>query len=1358
MDSRAARFPASRSVLTGAVSRRTLGSAVLALGCAVLVLRGSSDVHAQTGGQIYYVAPDGLATNDGSIGSPLSLAAAIGPTSPARPGDTIYLRGGTYVGNFGSDLKGTPQSPIVVRQYPGERATLDANAPPLYGTALAVRGHDTWFWGFEVTDSHPDRLAWRPILVDVTGPRIKLINLIVHDGGGGFGAWSTAPDAELYGSLIYNVGWDDAVTRGHGHSIYVQNESGTKLIEDNILYNGFSFGIHAYTEQGAINNLQFRGNIAFNAGRLSVVSGVKSNLLLGGNQVANDAVIDANVLYYSPGLYGRNMDIGYVKPCNRPLIQNNDAGGANAAISINCSNALVTGNSFYGSVPDTTPSAYPNNIYHATRPPTHTVVRPNRYENGRGHVAVFNWDLQPFVSVDLSGIGLSPGDRFEVRDAQNYFAGPVHGGVYDGTAVLIPMTGLTAVAPIGNAPIVPPHTGPEFGAFIVQRVGFTATSPPVANLTVSPATILAGETTTLNWLTANAETVSIDQGIGPVTTSGALTVSPVQTTTYTLSATNPASTVLRSVTVNVNVPPAVSVGAVPSAAAAPATIALAAVATDGNGTVSQVSFYNGTTLLGIDTIAPYEYLWDGVMGGTYVVTARATDNQGASTTSAPVTVVVTAPGGGTSSATFLRTDATTQGSWKGTYGSQAYILAQDGTVLPDFAQVATSQVTSKVWSASGTQPRFLERANGQGRFSAVWESQTAFLIDVVITDGRSHDAAFYLMDWGTARKQTIEALDPVTGQVLDQRTAASFRDGQYWIWRVAGHVRFRITRVTGDTAAVSAVFIDPVVPAAPNTPPVVNLSASPANPSAPATLTLSASATDNGTVSQVSFYWGSTLVGLDTSEPFNYVWPNVSAGTYVLTARATDNLGAVGESAPITVTVAQPAQPGPPTPPGPPAGGAASALFIGVDTARQGNWRGFYGAEGYSLARDATTLPAFAQVAASQATASLWSGSGTQARFLQRPTGTERFSGVWEHSTTFSINVTLSDGLSHRVALYLMDWGTARKQTIEVLDTASGIVLDQRPAASFRDGQYWTWQISGAVRFRITRTAGDTAAVSAVFVDPLEPAAPNTPPAVSMSVSPANPSAPATLTLSASATDNGTVSQVSFYQGATLLGSDTSEPFSYVWPNVSAGTYVLTARATDNLGAVGESAPITVTVAPPAPPGPPTPPGPGGGVASAAFIGVDAVSQGNWRGFYGAEGYSLARDATTLPAFAQVATSQATASLWSSSGTQARFLQRPTGTNRFSGVWEHPTTFLIDVTLSDDRSHRVSLYLMDWGTARKQTIEVFDAASGIVLDQRTAASFRDGQYWTWQISGAVRFRITRVTGDTAAVSAVFIDP
>jgi hypothetical protein len=69
------------------------------------------------------------------------------------------------------------------------------------------------------------------------------------------------------------------------------------------------------------------------------------------------------------------------------------------------------------------------------------------------------------------------------------------------------------------------------------------------------------------------------------------------------------------------------------------------------------------------------------------------------------------------------------------------------------------------------------------------------------------------------------------------------------------------------------------------------------------------------------------------------------------------------------------------------------------------------------------------------------------------------------------------------------------------------------------------------------------------------------------------------VTLTANAADaDGSVAKVEFYYGSTRLGEDTGSPYSYTWSNVPAGTHSLTARATDNTGAVTTSAAISITV------------------------------------------------------------------------------------------------------------------------------------------------------------------------------------
>jgi hypothetical protein len=96
--------------------------------------------------------------------------------------------------------------------------------------------------------------------------------------------------------------------------------------------------------------------------------------------------------------------------------------------------------------------------------------------------------------------------------------------------------------------------------------------------------------------------------------------------------------------VSVNVAPTVNITSPVNNATfnAPATITINANAADSDGTISKVEFYNGTTLLGSSVNSPYSYSWTNVVAGTYTLTAKATDNKGASTTSTAITVVVSA--------------------------------------------------------------------------------------------------------------------------------------------------------------------------------------------------------------------------------------------------------------------------------------------------------------------------------------------------------------------------------------------------------------------------------------------------------------------------------------------------------------------------------------------------------------------------------------------------------------------------------------------------------------------------------------------------------------------------------------------
>ena len=85
--------------------------------------------------------------------------------------------------------------------------------------------------------------------------------------------------------------------------------------------------------------------------------------------------------------------------------------------------------------------------------------------------------------------------------------------------------------------------------------GFVINIPaPTVSISADPQSISKGQATTLTWSSENAETVTIDQGIGSVALQGSLKVSPEKTTTYTITAQGKAGTAQASVAVTVTIP------------------------------------------------------------------------------------------------------------------------------------------------------------------------------------------------------------------------------------------------------------------------------------------------------------------------------------------------------------------------------------------------------------------------------------------------------------------------------------------------------------------------------------------------------------------------------------------------------------------------------------------------------------------------------------------------------------------------------------------------------------------------------------------------------------------------------------
>jgi hypothetical protein len=434
-----------------------------------------------------FVSPSGRGDGDGTLERPLNLETALAATGPVPPGATVWLRGGTYQGAFRSDLTGRDQHPIVVRPYPGEHAIIDS--APFGKPALSIYGAWTTYRDLEVLNSsagrestqtnssQPTDLTRGPGL-DVHGPNTRFVNLVVHDLAGGFDIWSDAVGAEAIGNIVYNNGWR-AGDRNNGHGIYTQNKDGVRKLTDNIIFNQFAAGVHAYGSDAAyLDNLLLDGNVAFNNGLIA--RKYDRNILIGGGRVAQHPVLVGNHTYYSRGLRNGQNNVGYLAGCADLDARDNYFVGSEFGFAlemVNCTGSLEH-NTFVGELRavegttlinhPTVKDRFPQNTYIEQQPTgVRVFVRPSPTERGRANIIVYNWAHERSVAADLSQAGLEVGSKYEIRDAQNYFEAPIATGTYRGEPIDLRLTGLSVAAPIGDGLETPAHTGPEFAVFVV---------------------------------------------------------------------------------------------------------------------------------------------------------------------------------------------------------------------------------------------------------------------------------------------------------------------------------------------------------------------------------------------------------------------------------------------------------------------------------------------------------------------------------------------------------------------------------------------------------------------------------------------------------------------------------------------------------------------------------------------------------------------------------------------------------------------------------------------------------------------------------------------------------------------------
>jgi subtilisin family serine protease len=337
----------------------------------------------------------------------------------------------------------------------------------------------------------------------------------------------------------------------------------------------------------------------------------------------------------------------------------------------------------------------------------------------------------------------------------------------------------------------------------------------------------------------------------------------------------------------------------------------------------------------------------------------------------------------------------------------------------------------------------------------------------------------------------------------------------------------------------------------------------------------------------------------------------------------------------------------------PPSG---SASFVKQDATTQGNWRGIYGTDGYTVIGDTVSNPAYVTPAPAGQSVVVWTPSTSDGRALQKASNpSDRIAGGWYAGNSFTVDLPITDANTHPLALYCLDWDTtARRETVDILDANGNILSSQSLTGSFNGGVYLIWNVAGHVKVRVTVTGGANPVLSGLFFG--------------ASGNPVNP-----------------------------------------------------------------------------------PPG------SAAFVKIDAATQGNWQGVYGSDGYNVAGDQLLNPGYVTPAAAGQNPFTWIPSTSDARALQKASNpSDRVAAGWYTGSSFTVDLPITDANTHQLAVYCLDWDTtSRRETVDILDASGNVLSSQSLTGSFNSGVYLVWNVSGHVKVRVTLTGGANAVTSGLF---
>ncbi len=628
------------------------------------------------------------------------------------------------------------------------------------------------------------------------------------------------------------------------------------------------------------------------------------------------------------------------------------------------------------------------------------------------------------------------------------------------------------------------------------------------------------------------------------------------------------------------------------------TVTLSATAAD-NFAVTRVEFYNGATLLGTDTAAPYSFSWDTrtVANGAQLLSVKAYDAAEQPGTSPEVsvtvdndliapTVALLAPTAGatvTGTVTSTATATDNRGVIRVEFHEGATLLCTD-TSAPYTCSWNTRNgpngsrtLTARAYDAGGnlgitevtvtadndlTPPAVILTAPAEGATLTGTVTLAASASDAVGITQVVFFAGTTLVGTATTAPYSLSYNTRSLPNGAKALTARAYD--------AAGNV--------GTSATVNVTFSNDLLP------PNVTLTGPGGGATLKGTVTLSATASDNFAVTRVEFYDGATLLGTDTTAPYNLSWDTrtVANGSHQLTAKAYDAVEQSGTSPGVNVTVNNDLMAPTVALSAPKAGATVTGTVASTATATDnvGVVRVEFH-EGATLLCSDTAAP----YSCSWNTRNGPNGSRT---LTARAYDAAGYSDITEVTVTAD-----NDFTPPAVTLTAPAEGATVSGTITLTAAASDdramarvaffagttqVGTDNTAPYSFSYNTRGLPNGAKALTARAYDAAGNvgtSAPVDVIFENDF------TPPTVTLTSPSAGETLTGTVTLTATASDDRAVARVAFFAGTTQVGTDNTAPyaFSYNTRSLPNGAKALTAKAYDAVGNVGTSAPVNVTFA-----------------------------------------------------------------------------------------------------------------------------------------------------------------------------------